>query len=128
MTESDIKQATYPTGSKIERRLFADPGFELTGMIGGANPVTVEFDVDGFPAAFHARGSWWRVYVGIHGGDPFTVKEQLMSIEAFYDDWPAAGRIPLDEAYAFIEQGIAMFRKIRELSGGNFEKTERRLG
>ena len=128
MSGSNGDPSVFPTDSEIERRLFADPGFKQRGVIGGANPVTVEFEIDGFPGAFHSRGSWWRVYVGIVDADPFEDRNQIVRLEAFYDDWPAAGRIPLDKAYVFIEQGVALFRKLRDLSDGAFDKTERRLG
>ena len=128
MNEPNDDPSVFPTNSEAERRLFADNGFKQAGMIGGNIPVVVEFEIDGFPGHFRARGSWWWFIVAIKGGDPYEERDEIVNLRSFYDDWPAAGWMTLDQAYVLVEQGIKTFRALRTLSGGEFEKSERKLG
>jgi hypothetical protein len=128
MSEPNNDPSVFPTNSEAERRLFADSGFKQRGMIGGNIPVMVEFEIDGFPGQFRSRGSWWWFTVATKGGDPDEERDEILNLCSFYDDWPAAGWMPLDQAYLFVEQGITLFRTLRTLSGGTFDKLERKLG
>jgi hypothetical protein len=90
----------------------------------------MEFSLDGFPATFRARGSWWWFIVGVPGGyDALNdERQQLLNLCSFYDDNPKAGYMDLEEAFLFVEQGISSFRNIRKLSPASFGKAERELG
>lgn len=114
----------------MAKRLNSDPG--ITNWFQGPTscPVLIEFTLDGFPATFRARGAWWWFIVGIRGAaDQLNNKrEQVFNLCTFYDDTPAAGYMPLEQAYLFIEQAIAVFRNLRELSSPTFDKINRVLG
>lgn len=110
---------TFPTGSLVERRLLADPGFEVDGQWGGTTPIIVEFLIDGHHAQFRARGARWSVIVARAGViDPASEADEFFKIESFYDTWPAAGFMPAVEALEFVEASIAAFRAVRTLTSG----------
>lgn len=111
--------AHFPTGSEIERRLFADPGFKRDGAIGGSCPQIVEFMLDGFHGDFRARYRWWEFTIAIEGViDPKDETEELFKVVGMWGNEFEAGYMPLDQSYRFIEASIAAFRQVRALGDG----------
>jgi len=74
--------------------------------LGGNCPVQAEGRVDGVPFYFRARGSHWKLHIGEDplGRDSWSYGED-------YGTWPEAGWMTEDEARAFIEKAVAIYRK-----------------
>jgi hypothetical protein len=73
--------------------------------IGGMCPVQAEGTIDGKLFYFRARGDSWSIGIG---------REPLFDPEWEYAEdygvWPEAGYMEADEAKAFIEKAVALYR------------------
>lgn len=83
---------------------------ETAGLVietfGGNCPVQAEGTVDGKEFYFRARGDSWSMSIG--GED--VVGDPEWSYEEDYGSWPEAGWMPTDEALAFIDKAVALYR------------------
>jgi hypothetical protein len=127
MAKGDIAKVEE---TAVAKRLRSDPGLTKFGVDIPSCPVLIEFALDGYPTTFRARGAWWWFIVKIPGAvdELNNESEQVFVLQTFYDDMPAAGYMPLEQAYLFVEHAIALFRKLRELSPHRFDTTDRKLG
>lgn len=74
--------------------------------IGGNCPVQAEGKIDGKLFYFRARGDSWALEIGGSGSD--IVAEWRH--EEHYGTWPEAGWMTEDEARAFINKAVDLYR------------------
>jgi hypothetical protein len=74
--------------------------------LGGNCPVQAEGTILGEPFYFRARGSRWSLGIG---GDPVGKPE--WEHEEQYGEWPDAGWMNEDEARAFIDKAVGLYRE-----------------
>jgi len=121
MDQPEQMKTLYETA--VYRRLAADPGLTIESMTPLSCPVMMEMTLDGFPAIFRSRHTWWGMYVGTPGSDDaWNIQDiQVFRLEAYYDESPAAGYMPLETFLLIAEEAIAAFRKVRVLMPSDFQ-------
>jgi hypothetical protein len=88
-----------------EAPAMTDQGLQID-WLGGCCPVQAYGTIDGIPFFFRSRGDKWSFGVGPEPvGDP-----EWKHIEP-YGVWPDAGYIMTDEAEAFINKAVAIYRE-----------------
>jgi len=84
---------------------MTDQGLQID-WLGGNCPVQAEGTIDGVPFYFRSRGDRWSFGVGPEPvGDP-----EWEHIEP-YGEWPEAGWITTEQAEAFINKAVAIYRE-----------------
>lgn len=87
------------------RPAMTDQGLQID-WLGGNCPVQAEGTIDGVPFYFRSRGDKWSFGVGPEPvGDP-----EWEHIEP-YGEWPEAGWITTEQAEAFINKAVAIYRE-----------------
>lgn len=81
-----------------------NPGLVID-YLGGKCPVQAEGTLDCVPFYFRSRGESWSFGVG---PEPVTTPD--WEYEEPYGTWPDAGWITDDEAHAFIDKAVALYR------------------
>ncbi|WAJ27116.1 hypothetical protein [Antarcticirhabdus aurantiaca] len=76
--------------------------------LGGNCPVQAEGEIDGKPFYFRARGERWSMSIG---GNDVVGEPEWYYEEPYGDEDFAAGWMTEDEARAFIDRSIALFRR-----------------
>lgn len=83
--------------------------FEILN-IGGNCPVQAEGVIDGHVFYFRARGQSWQFHVAPTDEEIFNRDVEWVYHEAYGDNPFAAGWMTEDEARAFIDKAVAIYR------------------